>query len=72
MEKGVQDSQENTCARVSFLASGLQLIKKETLARVFSSEFCGISKNSLFTEHLWTTVSVFLLDISEWEDFQKQ
>ena len=28
-------------------------IKKETLAQVFSCEFCEISKNTLFTEHLW-------------------
>ena len=26
-------------------------IKKETLAQVFSCEFCEISKNTLFTEH---------------------
>ena len=29
-------------------------IKKETLAQVFSSEFCETSKNTFFTEHLWT------------------
>ena len=34
-------------------------IKKETLAPVFSSEFCKISKNTFFTEHLRTTASVF-------------
>ena len=33
------------------------LFKKETLAQVFSSEFCEISKNTFFTEHLWTTAS---------------
>ena len=53
-----QNSQENNCTRVSFLmklpAWGLQLcIKKETLAQAFSCEFCGISKNTLFTKHLW-------------------
>ena len=32
-------------------------IKKETLAQVFSCEFCEISKNTLFTEHLRTTTS---------------
>ena len=31
-------------------------IKEETLAQVFSCEFCEISKNNFFTEHLWTTV----------------
>ena len=43
-------SQENTCARVSFLI-------KLFLIRVFSCEFCKISKNTFFTEHLWTTAS---------------
>ena len=38
-----QNSQENTCARVSFL------IKNETLAQVFSCEFSEISKNTFFT-----------------------
>ena len=46
----LQNSQESTCARVSFLIkledSGLQLIKKETLAQVLSREFCKISKNT--------------------------
>ena len=33
-------------------------INKETLAQVFSYEFCTISiKNTFFTEHLWATAS---------------
>ena len=32
-------------------------IKKETLAQVFSCEFCEISKNTFSTEHLWVTAS---------------
>ena len=77
-----QNSQENTCARVSFLiklqasgrfcsfcfrrqaessVSGLQLLKKETLARVFSGEFCEIYKNTFSKEHLGTTASVVFL-----------
>ena len=52
-----QNSQENTCARVSFLIK-LQAFKKEALAQVFSCEFCEISKNTFFTEHLWATASV--------------
>ena len=58
----LQDSQENTCARFSFLiklqVSGLQLyqkrdnfIKKEILAQVFSCEFCEISKNIFFLQN---------------------
>ena len=38
-------------------AAGLQLCKKETLAQTFSSEFCGISKNTFFAEHLRATAS---------------
>ena len=54
--------QENTCSRVSFLlklqASGPELYQKETLAHVFSCEFCDIFKNTFFREYLWATVSV--------------
>ena len=32
-------------------------IKKETLAHVFSCEFCEISKKAFFTELLWATAS---------------
>ena len=38
--------------------AGRNFIKKENLAQVFSCELCEISKNTFFTEHLWTTVSV--------------
>ena len=45
-----QNSRENNCTRVYFLiklqASVCNFIKKETLAQVFSSEFCEISKNT--------------------------
>ena len=33
-------------------------ITKETLAQLFSCEFCEISKNTFFTEHLWATASL--------------
>ena len=40
--------------------------KKETLTQVFSCEFCEISKNNFFTEHLRTTASnYFKVIISE-------
>ena len=67
MKKGVleisENSQEKTCTRVIFLnkVTGLQacnFIKKETHAQVLSCEFCEISKNTFFTEHLWTTASI--------------
>ena len=45
-----QNSQENTCARDSFLIKlqtlGLQLYQNEFLAQVFSCEFREISKNT--------------------------
>ena len=53
----------------------IKFIKKETLAQVFPCEFCEISKNTFFTEHLWATASVCckfspflkLLSPSKWE-----
>ena len=47
-----QNSQENTSARVSFFKQSCRpqfcnFIKKETLAQMFSCEFCEISKNTL-------------------------
>ena len=65
-----QVSKENTCARVYFLP----------LAQVFSWEFCEISKNSFFTEHLLATASgpeacywseLFFNDFEQWKlDFR--
>ena len=37
--------------------AGLRPIKKETQALVFSYEFCEISQNTFFTEHVWATAS---------------
>ena len=42
----LQNSQESTCARVSFLINNF--IKKDTLVQVFSCEFCKISNNTFF------------------------
>ena len=39
-------------------------IKKETLAQVFSCEFCEISKDTSFTELLWATASRVCNNIS--------
>ena len=53
--------QENTCARVLFFnkVADLRLatVLKKTLAQVFSCDFCEISNNTFFTEHLWITGS---------------
>ena len=36
----------------------VSFIKKQILVQVFSYEFCQISENTFFKEHLWTTASV--------------
>ena len=41
------------------LAEACNFIKKKTLAEIFFCEYCEISKNALFTEHLWSTASVY-------------
>ena len=43
------------------LCQSLFFSKKETLAYVFCCGFCEISKNTLFTEHLWATASRYLI-----------
>ena len=40
---------------IKLQVSGLQFYLKDTSAQVFSCEFWKISKNTIFTEHLWTT-----------------
>ena len=51
-----------------YLYQGL-FFKKETLAQVFSCEFCEISKNNLFTEHLrWLLLlTVKLVHVCFWK-----
>ena len=57
-----QNSQENTCARASFLMKlqfpGCNFIKNDTLSQDLSCEFCKICKISFFTDHLWETASI--------------
>ena len=53
----LQNSQENTRARVSFQIKLLKnfmknFVKKEAPAQVFSCEFYKISNNTFLTEHL--------------------
>ena len=52
-------------------------IEKESLAQAFSCQFCKISKNTVFAEHLWTTASKYckggtttqqLIEKSNWND----
>ena len=69
---------KNTCVRVSFLiklqASGLQLIKKETLVQVFTCGFCEIFKNAYFyrTLPVAASVSIYTFPLEQIrEDFMK-
>ena len=52
-----------------YLFAGLacNFIKKETLAQVFSCEFCEISKNTFFTEHLCKTASEQIEYEKDWD-----
>ena len=52
-------------------AKACNFIKKEILTQVFSCELCEISKNTLFTEHPWTTAFVIYFDISLYHMFLK-
>ena len=58
-----QNSKKSTCAGVSFLiklrAKAGSFIKKETLAQIFSCEFCEMSKNIFLTKRLCATASLF-------------
>ena len=61
--KILQSLQENTCARVSFLikllAEACNLIKKETLAQLFSCELSEILKTTFFKERLlWLPLNI--------------
>ena len=63
---------------IKLQASDLQLIKKETLAQVFSCELCEILKSTYFEEHLPTTASelviaslIFVLIIQWFENLSK-
>ena len=51
-----RNSQENTCARASFLinlqALDLQLYQKETLTQVLPANFAKFLRTPFFTEHL--------------------
>ena len=80
--KILENSQENTCVRVSFLIKlqaeicyytcrlrSATLFKKETMAQVFSCKFCETFKNSLFTEHSLRILffgRMLLTDVNFW------
>ena len=55
-KKGVL--RKHLCQSLNFNFKACNFIKKDTLAQVFSCEFCKISKNKFFTEHPQVTASV--------------
>ena len=73
----LQNSQENTCARVSFLiklqALACNFVEKQTLSQVFSWVFCEISKDNLsyrtppMAASVWTSYisSIYILCLGE-------
>ena len=48
---------KHMCGYLFSAITGLQFLEKETPTQLFSSEFCEIFKNTLFTEHFRTTAS---------------
>ena len=65
-EKGVRtnfaNSQENACARVSFLITlqdqACNIIKKETLAQVFPVNFAKFLRTAFITEqNVWVSIN---------------
>ena len=51
-------SVKNMFLETSQISQACNFIEKNTLAQMFSCEFCEISKNT-FTEHLQKTASIF-------------
>ena len=66
----LQKSWENNCLRVR--PQACNFIKKETMAQVFSCEFCKISKNTFFIEHFWRTVFVLHLRFTMFRRFAQR
>ena len=83
IKKGVlknfkEDIGRHLCQNLIFnKVAGLRMatLRKETLAHVFSFEFCEIFKSTFFTEHLWVTASGYdealLENVPDEEIFRK-
>ena len=52
---------KHLCQSLCQRPKACNFIKKEILIQMFPCEFCKISENTFFREHLWTTASVWLL-----------
>ena len=57
MKKGVVENFAKFTGKHLLRPQACNFIKKETLAQVFSCEFCEIFKSTSFTERLQTTAS---------------
>ena len=63
LEMRLQEAATTACSIIKVVLrnfvkfTGKHLCQSQTLAQVFSCEFCEISKNTFFTEHLRTTAS---------------
>ena len=63
LERCLQNSQENACVRDSFLIKGC---KKETLAQVFSCEFCKISRTPVLQNISGQLLPLFPATLLKW------
>ena len=64
MKKGVLENFSKFTGKHLCSHQACNFIKKETLAQVFSCEFCEIFKNTFFTEHLRMTASILWILIN--------
>ena len=57
LRKFAKFTEKHLCQGLFFnkVVGACNFIKKEALTQVFSCEFCEISKNTFFTEHVWAT-----------------
>ena len=57
---------------IKLLALTCNFIKKETLAQVFSCEFCEISKYTFSKEHLWAAAFVRCFNTLKYSTFPRK
>ena len=57
---------------ISITRENCNFIKKETLTKVFSCEFCKTFKNTFFIEHLRTAASETVTENSLWNSVRKE
>ena len=55
----IKSSHQRCSIKKAFLEAS-NFIRKETLAQEFSCEFCGVFKDTFFTEHFRATASLVL------------